>query len=59
MDTDCISSFFLGAKMHSLTLGLCPLKVSGNLYLNFQAVPHMPNRKSYNAIYIVREVLKK
>lgn len=52
MDTDCICSFFLGAQMHLLTLGLCPFKVSGNSYLNFQAIPHMPNRRSYNTIYI-------
>lgn len=32
--------------------------MSGNLYLNFQAVPHMLNRRSYNTIYIYnREVL--
>lgn len=59
MDTDCISSFFLGAQMYSLTLGLCPLKVSGSLYLNFQAVPHMPNRiYIYSYIYSQRSAQK-
>lgn len=59
MDTDCICCFFLGTQQNSLSLGLCSLKVSGNLHLNVQAVPHVPNRRSYTSIYIVREVLKK
>lgn len=60
MDTDCICSFSLGAQLNSLTLGLCPLKVSGNFILELpnDAVPHVPNRRSYNTIS-VREVFRK